>query len=176
MKDISKMTPRLCPCQSGRRYERCCQPYLNNEKTAPTAEALMRSRYSAFYEGNLDYLIATHHPNYRKNQERSLLERSLLSTQWLHLQILSTHKGQRKDQQGSVEFVAAYRERSAAMLTAAVRQLRERSEFVKENAQWFYTVGETRSPFIPKREQPCWCGSGKAFKRCHEDAPVKTEP
>ena len=151
------MPPKRCPCQSGRFYERCCEPYLSGEKTAPTAEALMRSRYSAFHEGNLNYLVATHHPTYRQDSERKLLERSLRSSHWLHLQILSTHRGQRKDKQGSVEFVAAYRDEADGNLgsssdrnlgssaASAVCQLHERSEFIKENGQWSTTTKSAAS-------------------------------
>ena len=191
--DQQTQCPCQCPCKSGRRYDRCCEPYLNGQKAAPTAEALMRSRYTAFCAGNADYLMATHHPAHRSPRDRQSLAQTIRTTQWLNLRILATQKGQRKDKQGTVEFVAAYCEgRTAAGLTLAdselaaseladseladsrlaasnrVRQLHERSQFVKENGQWFYTEGEVRSPFIPKRDQPCWCGSGQKFKQCHE--------
>src|SRR3569833_3134762 len=39
-----------CPCGSGKEYEACCGEIIGGKRAAPTAEALMRSRYSAFVE------------------------------------------------------------------------------------------------------------------------------
>lgn len=127
----------------------------------------MRSRYSAFFHKDIDYLVKTHHPNYRAANERDSLQRSTQNTQWTNLIVLSANKGQRKDKRGTVEFVAAYREISTIGGSQGVKQLRERSQFVKESGQWFYTEGEMRSPYAPKRDQPCWCGSGKRYRQCH---------
>ena len=52
----------LCPCGSGRPYEECCETYIEGRETAPTAEALMRSRYAAHTLGKYDYLNETVHP------------------------------------------------------------------------------------------------------------------
>ncbi|MEM6450411.1 MAG: YchJ family metal-binding protein [Cyanobacteria bacterium P01_D01_bin.105] len=160
-----------CLCGSRRLYARCCGQYLGGAKTAPTAEALMRSRYTAFAQGNVEYLTATHHPAYRPPNESKALQRSISSTQWLNLMILGTQKGQRKDTRGTVEFAAAYRSKSAAEIVSGIQQLHERSQFIKEKGQWFYTEGEQLPPFTPKRDQPCWCGSGKRFKHCHQSMP-----
>ena len=165
-----------CFCGSQRLYKRCCEPYLTGVKAAPTAEALMRSRYSAFCSGNIDYLVKTHHPDYRSTKENDSLALSVRKTQWLNLIVLSAKKGQRKDSQGTVEFVAAYRDRAATplgvMATNAtnnrIQQMHERSRFKKESGTWFYTDGDMLAPYSPKRSQPCWCGSGRPFKQCHE--------
>ena len=53
-----------CHCGSGKPYVKCCEPYINGEP-APTAEALMRSRYSAYVVGAVDYLGETLHPDHR---------------------------------------------------------------------------------------------------------------
>mgnify|MGYP000161103268 CR=1 FL=1 len=55
----------LCPCGSGRPYEECCETYIEGRETAPTAEALMRSRYAAHTLGKYDYLNETVHPSIR---------------------------------------------------------------------------------------------------------------
>ncbi|BBD09151.1 SEC-C motif domain-containing protein [Desulfovibrio ferrophilus] len=47
--------PKDCPCGSGKEYTACCEPIINGTP-APTAEALMRSRYSAYVVGNIDYI------------------------------------------------------------------------------------------------------------------------
>ena len=55
----------LCPCQSGKDYDACCGAIIGGTQTAPTAEALMRSRYSAFVKGAVDYLKDSLHPDHR---------------------------------------------------------------------------------------------------------------
>ncbi|MEL6159049.1 MAG: YchJ family metal-binding protein [Cyanobacteria bacterium J06623_5] len=152
-----------CPCGSPRGLQRCCGPYLAGEATAPTAEALMRSRYSAFASGNVDYLLTTRHPSTQQADDRRTLEKSIRQTQWTNLLIIGTQKGQRKDKIGTVEFVAAYQ--SVRSLT--LQQLHEKSRFVKEGGKWFYLEGDILPPYEPKRTQRCWCGSEKRYKHCH---------
>ncbi|MEL6551932.1 MAG: YchJ family metal-binding protein [Cyanobacteria bacterium J06621_11] len=174
---------KYCYCGSQRPAVRCCEPYLTGKKTAPTAEALMRSRYSAFCQGNVDYLVRTHHREYGGGDEqkglRKSLERNVVQTQWTHLLIVRTQKGQKKDKTGTVEFVAAYRsaqglgvlatagKTTAGKTAGKIDQLHERSKFVREQGEWFYTEGDRLPDYVPKRSQPCWCGSGKPFKHCH---------
>ena len=50
-----------CPCGSGRAFGACCGPALSGERPAPTAEALMRSRYTAFTLRDTAYLLASWH-------------------------------------------------------------------------------------------------------------------
>lgn len=128
----------------------------------------MRSRYTAFVIGDANYLLATHHANYRPENTDSL-QSTIQSTQWINLIVLGTQKGQRKDKTGSVEFVAAYRSTKAVDRSAlsGISQLHEKSQFVREGGQWFYTKGVLLSDYQPKKNQPCWCGSGLKFKRCH---------
>ncbi len=149
-----------CPCGSSKAYCDCCQVYLSGKATAPTAEKLMRSRYTAFCKGNIDYLIATLHPDKRKFDDRLQLTKSIDNTDWLGLKIIATNKGQPKDELGFVEFVAVYR-------VSEPQQLHERSRFVKQGDRWFYVDGVFLPPIIPKRNEPCWCGSGKKYKKCH---------
>ncbi|NEP15746.1 MAG: YchJ family protein [Leptolyngbya sp. SIO4C1] len=151
---------QLCPCGSATPYSVCCEPYLSGQAAAPTAEALMRSRYTAFCKGNLDYLVATHHPDRRQVDERLSLHQTLNETSWVSLTVISTQKGQPQDTTGQVEFMAVYR-------APELGQLHERSRFVKANGRWFYFDGKRLPPLLPKRNQPCWCGSGKKFKQCH---------
>jgi SEC-C motif domain protein len=138
---------RSCPCGSGESYHHCCEPYHQGSAIAPTAEALMRSRYAAFCQGQIDYLVATLHPDSRRPDDRRSLRQTIQSTQWVGLTILKTQKGQAQDHKGIVEFVAAYREGQAAGFGAtAVKQLHERSRFVKSNSQWFYVDGDILPP------------------------------
>ncbi len=181
-----------CFCGSQRLFARCCEPYLLGTVIAPTAEALMRSRYSAFCTRNVDYLIATHHPTAVSASDRESLVQTFRTAEWINLLIISKQKGQKKDKTGIVEFVAAYRPRldfPVAVSSTAftddrphrkagqesssqptpnnASQLHERSQFVQARGQWFYLAGESLPPYQPRRSHPCWCGSAKPFKHCH---------
>ena len=59
-----------CPCGSGRTLDQCCGPYLDGTAKAPTPEALMRSRYSAFVTVNVDHLERTLLPETRGDFNR----------------------------------------------------------------------------------------------------------
>ncbi|MGF1570869.1 MAG: YchJ family protein [Nodosilinea sp.] len=150
----------LCSCGSGNAYAACCGPYIAGQAQPPTAEALMRSRYTAFAQRQLDYLIATHHPTQRHPDQRRTLANSLAATTWLGLTVLKTSLGQPADREGMVEFVAYYRD-------AELGQVHERSRFVQQKDRWFYLNGDQLPPLIPKGNASCWCGSGKKFKACH---------
>jgi SEC-C motif-containing protein len=128
----------------------------------------MRSRFSAFCIGHVDYLISTHHPSQRRDDDRAQLAASLNHCQWLELSIIHCQQGSTDQQHGEVEFIASYRQ------DGQLAQLHERSRFVKEQGRWFYLHGDiletaqsTSKPSKPGRNQPCHCGSGKKFKHCH---------
>jgi SEC-C motif domain protein len=138
----------LCPCGHQAPYQNCCEPYLLGQAFPPTAEALMRSRYTAYSKGNIDYLIATLHPRSRQKSDRSDLLQSIQSTRWVGLTILNTQKGQAQDKRGVVEFVARYQSAQIESLQSIgiVHQLHERSRFTQERNQWFYVDGDILPP------------------------------
>lgn len=152
------MADLLCPCGSTQPFQRCCQPYLVGDAIAPTPEALMRSRYSAFATSHVNYLIKTHHPSQRSLNEKRDLMQTCRTTTWKQLVVLDA--GLTNEMQGYVEFMAVYQ-------TNELGQLHERSNFVKESGQWLYLSGTILPPVQPKRGEPCWCGSGKKYKKCH---------
>lgn len=154
------MLSNPCPCGSQQAYGSCCEPFLVNTSVAPTAEALMRSRYVAYFQGNIDYLVATRHASTRKFDDRINLIKSVKSTVWESLKIVSTYQGKKNHTTGYVEFMAVHSQ-------PAWGQLHERSRFIQEDGRWFYIDGEMLAPILPKRNHPCWCGSGKKFKHCH---------
>jgi SEC-C motif domain protein len=154
------MPQELCPCGSKKAAQYCCQMYLLGKKQPETAEKLMRSRYTAFCQGNVDYLIATLHPDKRKPDDRAELINSIKNTQWLGLTIINTDKGKKHEKIGYVEFEAIYQ-------VTEPKQLHERSQFLKIDGQWFYVAGEILPGTIPQGNQPCWCHSGKKFQQCH---------
>lgn len=85
----------------------------------------MRSRYSAYVIGNLDYILATWHPSTRPTD--MLLDED---TRWYRLDILATTKGGPLDREGTVEFEAFYRGGSQ----------HENSSFVREQGRWLYVA------------------------------------
>ena len=127
----------VCPCgrldAKGRpvAYLGCCEPYLTGAANAPDAQALMRSRYSAFVRGEAAYLLDTWHASTRPGA----LELDG-SVRWLGLEV----RGYRLtgDDSAEVEFVARYR-----VGGRAVRQ-HELSRFVHEGMRWYYLDGEVR--------------------------------
>ena len=150
----------FCPCGSRKKYQYCCEKYLFAKAFPETAEQLMKSRYTAFCKGNIDYLIATLHPDKRTNKDRKELSKTINNTTWLNLTILNTSQGKKNDKIGYVEFVAAFK-------ITEIQQLHEKSKFIKTDGKWFYLEGDILSDFIPKSNDQCWCGSGNKYKKCH---------
>ena len=83
-----------CPCGSGSGFSGCCAPFLEGAAIAPTAEALMRSRYSAYTLGRDDYLLQTWHPAHRPESLNLDPEQS-----WLGLKVLRTEHGGEAERQ-----------------------------------------------------------------------------
>ena len=96
-----------CPCGSGRPLDQCCGPIVDGAPAA-TAEALMRSRYTAHVLGRIDYILETRDPSKRSDAERAAVERWVRDSTWLGLTILARERGGAGDDDGIVEFEAAY--------------------------------------------------------------------
>ncbi|WP_370543693.1 YchJ family protein [Glaciihabitans sp. INWT7] len=120
-----------CPCLSGDSYGECCAPFHRGDAWPPSAERLMRSRYSAFAVGDPDYLLASWHPDTRP--EAFELEAGL---RWYRLDIVARTAGGLLDTTGTVDFRAYWR---AADGTAGVQS--ENSRFVRADHRWVY-LGE----------------------------------
>ena len=119
--------PARCPCLSGNPYAECCAPFHRGEAFAPTADALMRSRYAAFAVGEPGYLLATWHP--LTSPETLELDRDV---RWLRLEIDRTVQGGPFDREGTVEFTAYSRSGGVAA------QQHEVSRFVRLDRRWVY--------------------------------------
>ena len=115
-----------CPCTSGDVFGACCGPLLDG-RPAPSAERLMRSRFTAFALRDADYLLRSWHPSTRP--DRLDLDEG---TRWLRLDILDRAEGGPFDARGIVEFEAFYRDASGR------GSLHERSRFVREQGTWLY--------------------------------------
>jgi SEC-C motif-containing protein len=135
---------KACPCGSGKLGNACCDPLLAGERRAETALELMRSRYSAYVRGNVDYLLATHAVDedagpVAPSARRREIEIFTRATLWLGLEILATERGGKRDAEGIVEFVAAGVTRGKPF-----RQ-HERSRFRRSSdGAWLYVDGELR--------------------------------
>ncbi len=149
-----------CPCNNAATYADCCEPLHKGVRKAETAEQLMRSRFSAYSKGQVDYLVATLHPSKRGESDRQSLLNTVENCQWLMLDVLDVSEGSATENLGFVEFVAYFKEK-------VIGAQRERSRFIKEDGLWFYVDGEIKKPNFPGRNEPCWCGSGKKTKKCH---------
>ena len=103
---------------------------------APTALALMRSRYTAFVRGAVDYLIETHDESTREAADRSSIAKFSRETQWRGLEIVATERGGEDDDRGVVEFIARGVTRGQPFAQ------RERSRFRKVDGHWFYLDGK----------------------------------
>jgi SEC-C motif-containing protein len=155
-----------CPCGSGKEYAQCCEPYILGGQNPPTAEALMRSRYSAYTAHAIDYIINTclrkGEQDIDVKQTKSWSEKST----WLGLKIISIEKGGVDDTEGTVEFEARYEQNGLR------DRHHEKAVFKKQDGKWFYDEGaivpETIVRAAPKvgRNEPCPCGSGKKYKYC----------
>lgn len=124
--------PGNCPCLSGEQYADCCGRLHRGEAEAPTAEQLMRSRYSAFVLLDAGYLLRTWHPDTRP--ARLKLDPAM---QWRRLDIVSTHRGGPLDTEGVVEFKAWYRHGGERGVH------HETSGFVREDRRWYYVDAGT---------------------------------
>ena len=100
-----------CPCCSGNLYENCCKPFHSGEQQAPTAEALMRSRFSAFAIPNGEYLMETTLPAKRKFHNKKDLQEWGEINEWTKLEILKSTLNQ-------VEFKAYYNDENGKWETA----------------------------------------------------------
>ncbi|ORM36671.1 YchJ family metal-binding protein [Williamsia sp. 1135] len=125
------ISDRRCPCTSGLPFDDCCGPVLAGDRPAPTAEALMRSRFTAFATGDRNYLLHSWHPRTRP-AELDLDD----AMRWYRLDIESTRGGSPFDSTGEVAFTAFYRVRAGQAGT-----LSEHSRFERYDGHWVYVDG-----------------------------------
>ena len=151
-----------CLCGSNIAYGECCQPFLTAQKIPTTAEALMRSRYTAYALRDGAYLQATW--DITKRPESIDFSRETIN--WLRLEITETKKGGIKDSKGQVTFKAFYSQDNEEYV------MNEISRFTKQGGRWFYldgvikSIGNVGLQTNTGKNAPCACGSGKKFKRC----------
>jgi len=168
---VTAVKMKNCPCGSGRQYSECCGLYISGKAKAPTAETLMRSRYTAYALHNIDYALKTYAHRNRKDIDYEATRKYSEQSQWLGLKIIKVEKGGINDTEGTVEFEASY-------IRDGIKDIHHekakfRKETVDELPQWFYdegqithSVSEARTDRKTGRNEPCPCGSGKKYKHC----------
>ncbi|WP_111708515.1 YchJ family protein [Lutibacter citreus] len=120
-----------CPCNPNKKYSDCCEKAHKNIENATSAEALMRSRYSAFVLANINYLQKSHHSSSRpSNKEKKEIEKWTKSVSWVKLEVL-------KSTRDTVEFKAFFME------NGIINVIHENSKFYIENKHWVY-LGENK--------------------------------
>ena len=157
-----------CPCGSDAAFADCCDKYISGRASAPTAEALMHARYASFVKGKIDFIEKTHDPKTREGFDRAAAEKWSKESKWLGLKILATKGGLEKDAEGVVRFIAVFEQGGQEYRHDEI------ATFRKERGEWLFVDGVTPKPdtFVKSgpdlgRNDPCHCGSGKKFKKCH---------
>jgi SEC-C motif domain protein len=169
-----------CQCGSKLEFSNCCEPIILGTALPETAERLMRARYTAFTLADVAFLKKTLAPESQHDFDAKTTEAWAKNSKWKGLKIISTKKGTIDDTKGTVEFVATYEADGDGV------DHHEVSEFRKTNdGRWLFVDGnshthkegeehhhhqiETVVRTEPKigRNDPCHCGSGKKFKKCH---------
>jgi SEC-C motif-containing protein len=157
---------QICPCGSGSTFNTCCEPIINGTRESQTAEELMRARYSAFVTGAIDFIVESTHSRTRNEIDLSFIRQWSETSTWHGLEILETKTID--DNRAFVSFEARY--------TQGGKDLnhREKSLFEREDGHWRFVTGdELKNPTVryetprPGRNDPCPCGSGKKYKKCH---------
>jgi SEC-C motif domain protein len=155
-----------CPCGSNKLFGECCEPFLTGASKAPTAEALMRARYTAYAMANIDFVEQTIHPKFKDDFNRESAQKWAEESQWHGLEILNIVNGKEEDAEGTVEFIATYSQKDEEI------KHHEIAAFKKEEDAWFFVDGRLINRPV-RRDQPkigrndlCPCGSGKKYKKC----------
>lgn len=150
-------------------YNKCCEPFLENKSKAPTAESLMRARYSSYVVKKIDYIDETQITLDSETFDKEEALKWAESADWMGLEIVSTQKGQTEDNTGVVEFIAHYKDKNSG----TELKHHETSLFQKKDGEWKFREGHIHGAgpvkrLEPKigRNDPCSCGSGKKFKKC----------
>ena len=157
-----------CPCCSGKSYADCCEPYLSETSYAPTPEALMRSRFTAFSRANITYIMRSMTDTALDGFDPVGFKKWLQGLSWDTLKIINAPELGEDELIGQVEFIASYQRSDGERF-----DMHELSTFEKVGERWYYVEGETPSlvetyynPDKIGRNEPCHCGSGRKFKKC----------
>ncbi|UNU73624.1 YchJ family protein [Moraxella nasovis] len=150
----------VCPCGGdggATAYDDCCRPF-HIGGIAPTANKLMRSRFSAFVLKNIDYIIDTTLPTQQEQLDKAALQAWADEMHWTHLQI-KNHFPKIGKRHATVHFCAYF---DNGMGKVGCHD--ELSAFVWVQDRWYFL--DPTLPIHLTNKQPCLCGSGEKFKAC----------
>lgn len=156
-----------CPCFSGKLYKECCELVHKGKVENLDVEQVVRARYTAHCYGDIAYLVDTLHPRKRRIGTSFSLSRHIKKMRWVGLKIIGHER--EDDVISYVDFVAFY------IKDGAIAQQHELAKLAFVNNKWFYFDGKSLPPIKLERNEQCFCGSGKKFKKCHETLPGKLE-
>lgn len=138
----------LCPCQSGKSYTDCCQPFHLHQMIPDSAEKLMRSRYTAYTQVNIPYIVETTVPAQQALLDQPAMQLWGEETDWAGLEII-THQPFVSKIHSWVEFKAFFN------IENGIDAYHERSLFVLISGRWYFV--DPTVP-LPSQKQPCVCG------------------
>ena len=154
-----------CPCGSGAAYQQCCGRFIEAGEIPSSPQALMRSRYSAYTLENIDYIrdTCTGEALAAFSYEDSLLWAK--EAKWISLTVISAVPP--SGGVGRVSFSVLFSQ------NGLTKRLEETSRFIVKDDRWYYEGGEkfrlvdvSNRQMKLGRNDPCYCGSGKKFKKC----------
>lgn len=146
-----------CPCGSGDTLLACCGRY-HAGAPAPSAERLMRSRYSAYVLGLIDYLQATTLPAQQASLDLQSMREWSAASIWLGLEVEHSQLLGGQPEHALVTFTARWHDQ------AGEHTQHERSAFVQNEGNWYFI--DPTTPLKAGRNDPCPCGSRQKFKKC----------
>jgi SEC-C motif-containing protein len=139
---------------------------LSGAVSAPTAEALMRARYTAYVKADMDFLLRTMAPEVRPDFDPIEARKIADDAQWLSFELLAASAGGAEDAEGDIEYISKFR------LNGQQRIHHERARFRRQDGEWLVCGGEVNPKAPPRqvekigRNDPCPCGSGAKYKKC----------
>jgi len=130
-----------CLCGSNKNYTECCGIYINDQVKPETPEKLMRSRYTAYTQANIDYIFRTMKAPALNHFNAESAKQWAETVQWLGLEIIRSTIDKTK---GYVEFIAHF------SVHGKNDTIHEISEFHQLNEQWYYVDGkhEQAKPYV----------------------------
>ena len=152
-----------CPCGTGIKLEACCNLFISGKAIPATPEELMRSRYTAYTQANIEYVSQTMKVPGDQHFDDEVTRKWAKQVKWLKLEVKSAKM---KGEKGYVEFLAHYSQANTQHV------MHEIAEFHKFDDKWFYVDSETPHQMPVSgtvkigRNDSCSCGSNKKYKKC----------
>lgn len=158
----------LCVCGSEKNYAECCERFISGRETPSTPEELMRSRYTAYTQANINYIANTMSGTAASHFNADEAKQWAEKIRWIKLEVMQTYEVEDK---GFVEFLAHFYQDKPGHPNQR-HAIHELSEFHRIDGKWSYVDGKDPRAHMPfkttrvGRNDPCMCGSGKKHKKC----------